>query len=156
MHRIAALLFSLGLGFSAIAATHGEASFQNDTALNWARDCVERGNAEFLAEALQSAINSEFIERPDGETAVAAAEVIAAAGGQASTELPAELGTWLQQQPGESIAALLPQAREAIERVKDRKVSELSQNWSEQKGSLWSRRVAELETRLARARKPAR
>lgn len=156
MHRIAALLFSLGLGFSAIAATQGEASFQNDTALNWARDCVERGNAEFLAEALQSAINSEFIERPDGETAVAAAEVIAAAGGQASTELPAELTTWLQQQPGESIAALLPQAREAIERVKDRKVSELSQNWSEQKGSLWSRRVAELEARLARARKPAR
>lgn len=156
MHRIAALLLSLGLGFAASAATHGEASFQNDTALNWARDCVERGNAEFLAEALQSAINSEFIERPDGETAVAAAEVIAAAGGQASTELPAELSTWLQQQPTDTIAALLPQAREALERVKDRKVSELSQDWSEQKGSQWNRRVAELESRLARARKPAR
>lgn len=156
MHRIAALLLPLGWVFAAAAATHGEASFQNDTALDWARDCAQRGSSEFLADALQSAINSEFIERPDGETAVAAAEVIAAAGGQASAELPAELSTWLQQQPADSIAALLPQAREAIERVKDRKVSELSQNWSEQKGSQWSRRVAELEARLARARKPGR
>lgn len=156
MHRIATLLLSLALACAAAAAPHGDASFQNDTALNWVRDCVERGNPEFLAEALQSAINSEFIERPDGETAVAAAEVIAAAGGQASTELPAELATWLQQQPHDSIAALLPQAREAIERVKDRKVSELSQNWSEQKDSLWPRRVAELEARLARARRVGR
>ena len=151
MNRIILLLCTLCLSVAALAASEaeGEGSFDNDAARSWAQACVEASGAEVLRDALQSALNSEFIEAKDGAVAVAAAEVIAAARGRPAADLPPALSAWLEQQSQPDIARLAPQAREALERVRDPKVSELQQEWAAQPGGkAWAARLRELGTRL--------
>jgi Domain of unknown function (DUF4259) len=152
MNRVALALTALCLSFAALAGSWGEGSFENDAARDWAQDCAQgdlRGSgAEVVEAALQSALNSEFIEVDDGAVAVAAAEVIAAARGKPAADLPAELSAWLEQQSKPAIAALASKAREALERVRDPKVSELQQLWAENSKSRWPARVREVESRL--------
>ena len=59
--------------------TWGVKSFENDAASDWSLDLVERDEPEFLTATLDVA-HVEYLEGPDGETVVAAVEVVLALG----------------------------------------------------------------------------
>lgn len=144
------LLLSACLALCATAAPWGEGSFENDDAAKWVQQCLQSSGTELVAAALQSALESELVEAADGAVAIAAIEVIAAARGKPGPGLPPELQEWLARQPQAAIAALVPQAREALERIRDPAVSELQQRWAESGAKRWNAQVAELASRLNR------
>jgi hypothetical protein len=148
MHRIIALLVSLILSSSAMAGAWGEGSFENDDALDWVSQCTQSTGTKVVAATLTSALNAKYLEAPEGSAAVAAAEVVAAAQGRASSTLPKELRVWLERQSKTEIAALSSMAIQALKKVRNPKSSELKQLWSEGKSKQWESRIAELETRL--------
>ncbi|TFW33709.1 DUF4259 domain-containing protein [Massilia horti] len=131
-----------------LAGAWGPGSFENDDALDWVQQCIESKGAGVIASALQIGLKANPLEAPEGSMAVAAAEVVAAAKGKPSKEMPQELREWLARQPKEEIAKLAPLARKALLKIKDAKSSELSQLWSESPKKQWASAISELEARL--------
>jgi hypothetical protein len=150
MKVIVALLASLVFAAYAYAGAWGEGSFENDDALDWVAECARSSSVAPVRAALSAALRGEYLEAPDGSVAVAAAEVVAAALGKPSANFPTELRAWIQRQSSEQLASLAPVARKAVARVRDPRVSELHQLWSEGKPNKWSDVIAELESRLER------
>lgn len=132
-----------------LAGAWGEGSFENDDALDWVAQCIAARDASAVKAALEAPLTSAYIEASDGAIAVAAAEVVAAARGKPAKSLPKDLRAWLDRQPKATIAQLAPLAMRALARIKDPKVSELRQLWSEGKPNAWPRQVADLELRLS-------
>lgn len=138
---VAALFCSL-----AQAGTWGKGSFENDAALDWGGDCVDGFSLRELNSAL--ALPAKTIDDWAGSSAVAAAEVVAAAMGKPSKHLPSSLRVWLAHQSKADIIKLLPKARAALVRIKNRKESELAQLWAGPGEDEWLAQINELEARL--------
>jgi hypothetical protein len=150
MKGIASLLASFVFAAAAQAGTWGDGSFENDDALDWVVDCTKANSIAPVRTALDAALRAKYLDASEGSAAVAAAEVVAAALGRPSPKLPSELNAWIQRQPTDQLARLAPLAQRALFRVKDPKVSELRQLWSEGKPNEWLAVIANLESRLAR------
>jgi hypothetical protein len=148
MKRFTVLLAALLMCSVCLAGAWGPGTFDNDDALDWAHACTESKGNSVVASALEIAMQPGALQSPEGAAAVAAAEVVAAAKGKPSKGLPDELSDWLEHQPKQEIAKLAPLARKALARVKDPRISELSQLWKESGGKQWAKTVAELEARL--------
>jgi hypothetical protein len=149
MRRFTFLAASL-IPLLAIAGAWGEGNFENDDALEWSHDCTRSTGAKYLAATLNKAVNAEYIEAQDGSKGIAAAEVVAAARGRPSVDLPKELGAWLGKQSKQEIQTLVPLAIRALQKIRNREKSELRQLWDEAKAVNWEKRVLELEARLAK------
>lgn len=146
-----ALTFSLLLACtSVLAGAWGDNNFENDDALDWIGQCVQSQGVSAISTAFDAALKAKIIEAPEGAAAIAAIEVVAASLGKPSSNIPDDLRNWVQHQPREQIAKLAPIARMVIARIKDAKVSELKQQWSEGKTNKWATHIAELEARLGR------
>lgn len=150
MKATASLLASLVFASIAHAGAWGDGSFENDEALDWVADCVRSNSVTPVRDTLNGALRGKYLEAPEGSAVVADAEVVAAALGNPSPKLPAELRSWIQHQPAEQLAGLAPLARSAIARLRDPKVSELRQLWSEGKPNTWLDVITELESRLGK------
>ena len=150
MQRLAILVFAAVVSIAATAGAWGEGSFDNDDARDWVGQCTNRGSPSLVAATLSKALGPGEIDAADGSTAVAAAEVVAAANGHPSPHLPRALASWLERQSKGELAELSPLARRALARVKDPKISELAQLWQEAKSSGWPHRIDELVGRLAK------
>lgn len=148
MKRSAFLLTILLTCTICFAGAWGAGSFDNDDALDWVNMCIESKGSKVVASALNAALHSNSLDAPDGAAAVAAAEVVAAAGGKPGKIFPKELGNWLDRQPKQELAKLAPLARKALIRIKDPRVSELGQLWQESSDKQWDSAIAELEKRL--------
>jgi Domain of unknown function (DUF4259) len=151
MYRIITLLFASLLSLlsiAAIAGASGEGSFENDDAVDWISECIQTVGGKMIVEALTTAIDTKYLEAPDGSAAVVASEIVAAAQGKASSNFPKDLAAWLERQPRLQIAALSPLALQALKKVRDPKASELKQLWSEGKKNTWEQKIFELERRL--------
>lgn len=122
----------------------GAGTFDNDDALDWLDDLVD-GASDAIRLALE-ATDAEQLEAPDASSALAAAEVVAAALGHPAAELPGEVSDWLEQNGTKSAAALAPLARQAVERV--RQNSELKDLWEEADPSEWTAALDDLRKRL--------
>lgn len=122
----------------------GAGTFDNDDALDWLDDLVD-GAGDAIRLALE-ATDAEQLEAPDASSALAAAEVVAAALGHPAAELPGEVSDWLEQNGTKSAAALAPLARQAVERV--RASSELKELWEETDPSEWTAALDDLRKRL--------
>jgi hypothetical protein len=122
----------------------GAGTFDNDDALDWLDDLVD-GASDAIRGALE-ATEAESIEAPDASSALAAAEVVAAALGNPAADLPGEVSDWLEANGAKSAAALAPLARQAVERI--RANSELKDLWEETDPSEWTAAVDDLHKRL--------
>lgn len=122
----------------------GAGTFDNDDALDWLDDLVD-GADDAIRDALEST-GAEPLEAPDASSALAAAEVVAAALGRPAADLPGEVSDWLQASDARSAAALAPLARQAVERV--RANSELKDLWEESDPAKWTAAVDDLRKRL--------
>lgn len=140
---------SLLLPLLAHAGAWGSGSFENDDALDWVGDCADGRPGVSVSAAFAAVLTGDYIQAPDGSAAVAAAEVVAAAVGKPPSDPPTELAACLKRLPTEDMRNLIVIARQALSRIVDPKISELSQLWQEAKSETWRREIANLEARLA-------
>lgn len=128
-------------------------SFGNDTANDWAYSLEESGDGGFIEETLQRVLNSadEYLEAPEAEEAIAAAEVVAWLLGRrgalhAYTE---KIAVWVENHPIKPSATLVKAAVAALDRIQGPN-SELAELWEGQEE--WTRAVNDLRHRLRGAR----
>jgi hypothetical protein len=125
--------------------------FANDDALDWVSNDLE-GSPDYsvVFDALQhvaSLDEEEYLEMPEAHAALAAAEVLAAAMGRPSSDLPSDVAEWVHghelDDPGEFVSVAL----KAVERVG--RNSEVQGNWLAPDGEAkWQAVLADLKRRL--------
>ena len=150
MKRTLSLIATLCLSLSAWAGTWGDGSFENDDALEWVAQCTQSSGWQIVPATLTGPIfKAKLIEAADGAAVVAAAEVVAAASGHPSPDMPPALKEWVAKQPRRKLVELGPMAKQALVKISDPSVSELKRNWSDdKKKNQWDQRIAELSSRL--------
>ena len=123
-------------------------NIENDDALDWAAELEDSRGATMLKEAFGRVEKTQYPESPDCCIALAAAEIVAAAKGNACADLPAGLGNWLQEQPNlDSIQSLEKAAIRILNKI--RKDSELKESWQESEDwRLWNQVLDSLQKRL--------
>lgn len=130
--------------------TWGAGIYDNDDAADWAAEVAEDGLMA-VRSALGVALESEYIESPEGACALAAADVVARlkSGGGEQTPYCEAVVEWVAANPGSPSDELLDMARRAITRVKGDD-SELAELWSEDDDghAEWLAMIAEVEQRL--------
>jgi hypothetical protein len=135
------------LTVSAHAGAWGEGAFDNDAAQDFLVECTRSADAERVSQAIELALVASFVDADDGAMAVAAGELIAGALG--SSAAPKAVPC-LAAMPREQLRALAPAAVRAVERVADPAVSELAQQWADEKPNRWSTGMRQLAARLRR------
>ncbi len=131
----------------------GPASFDNDDAASWLDNLPDHTDVTVLRQALTAVTAVDEVEAPEGSIALAAAELVAALGGQPAPNLPEPARRWAAEQqepPGQDLREL---ALSAVTRVRTR--SELKELWDETPdGPRWQAVVANLAARLQGAAAP--
>jgi hypothetical protein len=109
---------------------NGAKNFENDDASDWVYDLTESDGPELLTEAFASVEKLDFADAPDCCIALAAAEVVAAAKGKPSSDLPDEIRTWLENQDHlDKFKKLDKRAAKVAKKVQAK--SELRDQWEE-------------------------
>jgi hypothetical protein len=122
----------------------GEGVLENDTALDWLGDLEEQPELATVTIALSTAAGGDYVDARDGEEAMVAAELVAAALGRSGEE---RLNTLAASLPGLADHASL--AAQAVERIADPEHSELTELWNEDSPNPdWERVCADLRSRL--------
>ena len=151
MRTSLAFLFLLIFAAPVSAGTWGVGHFDNDHSLDTSSDWAESGTVDVVREALDLAISAKYLESPDAEDALVAAEVVAAALGKPNKDLPPDLAVWIQRQPPDQLRSLAAQARAAVARVRSPDGSELYELWADQGADEWLAQVDALVSRLGSA-----
>ena len=126
----------------------GAEFFKNDDAADWVWE-LEDDDGSFLIATLREVVDTDFddyIERPEANNAIAAAEIVATARGRHGGELPSEAREWITRNAPLVDDALLALAAGAVERVFI--ASELKDLWDETDDTEWSELVQDLLERL--------
>jgi hypothetical protein len=129
----------------------GPKSFENDGALDWIGEVIEDGGVELVAAALDAVIEgkTEYLEGDVCEEGIAAAEILAAAGGAPAGDLPEDARSWAAAQPKPD-ATLYAKAVEAMAAVREK--SELRELWEDSEHfAAWNAAMDDLDKRLAAA-----
>lgn len=132
------------------AGAWGHQSFENDDALDWVESVLKREGQAGLEKTITRIAKSRGqLEAPEGCRAIAACEVLAAAQGKPSPDLPKEiagLAKKLSPKPGD---ALRKAARDALERVLGQE-SELRSLWKDAGADFdrWTKSVHDLRSRI--------
>ena len=124
-------------------------SFGNDHANDWAYDLEKSNDLSYIDAALQTILDAgdDYIEAPDAEEGIAAAEVVAWLRGRpapvnAYTEKIAE---WVAAHPNLPLAAVTQKALTVIDRIQ-RQPSELPELWEDDAD--WAAAMTDLRNRL--------
>ena len=105
-------------------------NFGNSDASDWLYELEESSGPDVLKEAFKAINGNGYPESPDCCIALAAAEVVAAARGNPSADLPEDLQKWLQDQDNlNAIKGLAKSAITAVNKVSTK--SELRDAWEE-------------------------
>ena len=128
---------------------NGAKNFENDDASDWVYDLTESDGPELLTEAFATVEKLDFADAPDCCIALAAAEVVAAAKGKPSSDLPDEIRTWLENQDHiDKFKKLDKRAAKVAKKVQAK--SELRDQWEESDDwHNWQMAVEGLLKRLA-------
>jgi Domain of unknown function (DUF4259) len=136
----------------------GHAPFDNDDAADWVAD-LERAPDDELLERTLTAVAAagadEYVEEPDGASAIAAAEVVAAAltGSRDRLEAGGPFAegavAWVEARGAGVRPELAGLALTALRRVRDK--SELRELWDDAGADDWLAELAALEGRLEQA-----
>jgi len=131
----------------------GVGSFQNDQALEWLGEVESEDDPALIEDALgtiSEADEDAYLDADDCNVAIAAAELVAAMGGQPSPRLPDGMKEWCDEQEDPE-PELVADAVTAIERIG--KDSELVEQYTED-GELdprWKKSLDDLVKRLKAA-----
>jgi hypothetical protein len=128
----------------------GAGVFENDEALDWLSDLVEKKDAQVIRDALS--LGGAPIEADEAINALAAAEVVAAMRGRTLADPPDQL-LEVVALGHDADPELVPAALVAVKRV--REASELRELWEDVGAEDWLAALADLEARL-RALIPAK
>lgn len=125
-----------------------EGSFGNDDALDWVEEFSAAG-VPAITDAFDTA-PAPVLEAPDGSRIIAAAEVVAAAHGSPSPDLPEDARERVMAMRTEitKVPGLRQRAIQAVDRVVADS-SELRQLWEEGDAEPWLVLVRDLRARLA-------
>ncbi len=134
----------------------GLGPFENDGALDWLVQ-LRSGGIDAVGSAFADmAAEPGYLELYEGQNALAAAEILAAAHGRPAEGLPREVARIVADR-GERLAAeseLVGLAREALARILAEN-SEIAELWDDTpSGPDWRRRVSELDQRLGGIQTP--
>lgn len=125
----------------------GTGPFENDAASDWVYDLEDADDLALALDALARVDTAEYLDADDAAVAIAAAEVLAAAGGRPRGELPPEVSAWVTRTAVSIDAEHAEAASAAIRRVRG-DASELAELWAEAGDPGWERELDDLETRL--------
>ena len=132
--------------------TCGAGSFENDDAMDWQAEIIDSSGESMIREALTSVVRlpeSDYLEAPACQTAIAAAEVVAAGRGKPAATIPDEVAEWVRKQPKPSVKAVKLATR-APERIVRK--SELKDLWAESGSPMdWEAAVTQLRERLEKS-----
>lgn len=92
-------------------------------------------------------ISEGYLEAPDGCVAIAAAEIVAAAHGLPSPELPESATAWVAAHGGQLGKGDVQLALKAVERVQGEE-SELAELWDDADDPGWTDSIEDLTARL--------
>jgi hypothetical protein len=129
----------------------GYGCFENDDAFDWLSNDFE-GSSDYSAvfDALQHVAEldeEDYLEMPEAGAALAATEVVAAALGRPSADLPPDIGEWVINHPLDEPTELVQVALKAVERVG--RNSEIQGAWTKPDGEAkWQAVLADLKRRL--------
>lgn len=138
----------------------GHNSFENDTASDWIWGLKPAkksllGNVKkpfaYPMSAIDKLLKSDlYIDAPEGEEAIAAAECLAAAQGNPPPDPPEDIENWLAslnaQRPD---ASMLDRARQALLKVRNDEQSELRELWKDTEYfQAWQAAIDNIITRL--------
>lgn len=129
----------------------GAGAFENDDAMDWARELDEGRDAGFVARALVAG-DGGYLWASEGSVVVAAAEVVAALAGRPDGALPDEVVRWAGEDAGEGVdGETVGLALGVVGRVRHGPGSELEELWDESGDpGDWHRAVDDLLARLGR------
>lgn len=138
----------LGISYTH-AGTGSHESVENDGALDWAGDFEDRPPVAFLRATLARGTSGKPLESFDGESIIAAVEVVAASSGHPCKGFPQQLAP-IVARSSLQFRALAPQAKAALAGVIGAK-SELRESWSLRADDLarWTSSVKDLMARLS-------
>jgi hypothetical protein len=134
--------------------TWGTGLFENDDAGDWTMYFLDAPSERLLRAASEAVIGIEdYIERDLGGYALAAAEVVAAANGRPSRDIPPKLRNCAEVNQGVATPELAGQAMAAIDRVMIAESSEIAElSWAtDTLAADWAVWVYDLRLRLAEA-----
>ena len=124
-------------------------SFGNDTANDWAYGLDDCSDLSLIESTLRKVADAgdEYIEAPDGEEAVAAAEVLAWLRGNRSpvNAYTEKVASWVDEHPISPPIEVVQLAVAVLDRLQ-REPSELIELWAED--SEWQAAMADLRARL--------
>ena len=148
MLLVSAVLFAAA---SVHAGSWDVGAFDNDAALDWVNELERASDTAFLSATLRKVhMNAKFIDDDTCSSALAAAEVVAAARGRPVKSLPAEVRVWLKRVNPKISAELLASARSAVETCRDGKASDLRHLWQDSGFTKqWLDATADLLSRLS-------
>ncbi|MFN3432299.1 MAG: DUF4259 domain-containing protein [Candidatus Sericytochromatia bacterium] len=126
--------------------TWGYGAFENDAGSDLVHDLKQAKGPAILKDAFAGAKSGGW-DSDDCQTAVAAAEIIAAMRGAPSPSLPKEAAAWVQKQPQPPAEPLVAQARDVVKAILAN--SELKEIWQESGSAKpWIEAMQELQRRL--------
>jgi hypothetical protein len=126
--------------------------FGNDTACDWKYDLEQTDGISFISETIEKihAAGSDYLEAPDAEEAVAAADTLARLRGKfyVRSSYTESLDTWVANHPITPPEELLDLAVRAIDRIL-KEPSELLELWGEsEEFGKWKKHLTDLQERL--------
>jgi hypothetical protein len=126
----------------------GSGGFDNDDAVDFLNDLPAKEVSAIKEILGRIEKQTGYIEAPECNVAIAAAEVIAASKGAPSSDAPSEIAAWIKEKRPTVVPELTGSALKAVGRIKAD--SELKDLWNEA-GRLqeWRNRVEDLVQRLA-------
>lgn len=126
--------------------TWNVSSFANDDAQDWVALLVQAEDTALIEATLSHVVeNEDYVEAPEAQQAVAAAETVAAMRKRPARDTPDAIATWVRQQSPPS-PDLVRLARRAVVHIQAN--SELSELWAEDNPLDWSAAMADLAERL--------
>ena len=126
----------------------GYGPLEDDTAMDWIGSFSPSPSMDSVIEAIQSALNVDFIDDYCGPHALAACEVLAAVNGQPTKQLPEEVKEWAVSQT--ATQELKASAKSLIAKIYEE--SELREIWDdsgEKAVENWKVALDDLQKRLA-------
>jgi hypothetical protein len=124
----------------------GTGSFDNDDASDWIYELEESPDVAVVRRALDIR-SAPYLEAPEGSTAIAAAEVVAAARGRPAASLPDSVTAWVAEHGSTVEESDVILAVAALDRVLADD-SELRDLWAVTDEDAWRDAVHDLQRRL--------
>lgn len=129
--------------------TWGIKAFENDGTSDWLLDLEESDDLSVLKRALEPE-ETEYLEAPDGEIIIAAAEIINGVMNGARAGLPENAAKWIENHKTLDVSSLVKPAIAMLDRVLADD-SELKELWKENRGDYprWLADVTDLRAKLS-------